>query len=519
MIFFSLLLVKLNVAQTGLKVVNNKTVAGKNLVTNTDILAEEYVFPGRIHKYLVNPKTQTLTVQLREDSGNKKKSVNPGYLLSYNLESNKINWSREADYRGSRFLLYENRIIESTGYSSNGLNMETGNIQWEAINSIYYVDPALPVGLGYKRILSKSKNADLKNVFNDLEGIYLKNGKTLWKREIDREFGWNEVLQLRDSVLLIAASGLHSVDLRNGKGWDYNAVTGLKDKNSPFFKNLLAASVAALNNSSYYFTTEYDIIWNIASNIIIDGSDIYFASREKISKLDVSGKEIWSHPLPATLTSKSSIFIKGNAVYLINRGYAFKGNEPVEFGMPFIAAYNINTGGEIFLQNISDKKEEVRAYTIRDKELCVLFKNRISKYSLINGKPKSQKIWSEKMYGEMMYFVSDKLYFKTDSTLTSLSSIDSAGLYVLANANKILVINKNLEVSQQFELHQLFIHYLKANEFKFLANENKTIVVDGDNKIVAEFKASRKSILLGTTLYETHENSLREIDLSGLIKD
>ena len=463
-------------------------------------------------------KTQTLTVQLREDSVSKKKSDNPGYLLSYNLENNKINWSRETDYRESRFLFYENTIIESTGYSSNGLNMETGNTQWEAINSIYYVDQTLPIGLGYKRILYNSKKADLKNIFSSLEGIYMRNGKTLWKREIDREFGWNEVLHLRDSVLLIAASGLHSIDLRNGRGWDYNAVTGYKDKKSTFFKNLLAASAAALNNGYYYVTTEYDIIWNIASNIMIDGSDIYFASREKISKLDISGKVIWSHPLPATLTSKSSIFLKENTVYLINRGYAFKGNEPIEFGMPFIAAYNINTGGEIFLQNISDKQEEVRGYKIRDKELCVLFKNRISKYSLINGKRQSEKIWNEKKL-EMMSFVNNELHLKTDSTFTSLASIDSVSLYVLTDSLKILAINKNLEVTDQFELSQLFIHYLKTKEFKFLANANKTIVVDGNNKIVAEFKASRNAILLDTKMYDIQKNSFTETDLSELIKD
>ena len=518
-IFFSFLLVKLNLAQSGLKVVNNKTVAGKNLVTNTDILAKEYVFPRRIHKYLINQKTQTLTVQLREDSGSKKKSANPGYLLSYNLESNKINWSREADYSESRFLLYEKTIIESTGHSSSGLNMETGNTQWEAINSIYYVDQTLPIGLGYKRILYNSNKADLKNIFSALEGTYLRNGKLLWKREIDREFGWNEVLHLRDSILLIAAAGLHSIDLRNGKGWDYIAVTGHKEKNSTFFKNLLAASVAVLNNSGYYITTEYDIIWNIASNVIVDGSYIYFASRDKISKLDFSGKLIWSHPLPATITSKSSIFLNENSLYLINRGYAFKGNSPVKFGMPFIAAYNINSGGEIFLQNISDKQEEVRGYTMRDKELYVLFKNRLSKYSLINGKPQSQKIWDEKMFGDMMYFVSKEMYLKTDSTFNSLASIDSVNLYVLTDAHKTLVINNNFDVSGQFEPHQLFHYYLKKNDFKFLANANKTVVIDGNNKTVAEFKASKNAILLDTKMYDIQKNSFTETDLSELIKN
>ncbi|HEX6849437.1 MAG TPA: hypothetical protein VF144_20770, partial [Chitinophagaceae bacterium] len=186
-IFLSSCILKLSFAQSELKVFSNKTVAGKNYITNEDIPASEYVFSRRINNYHIDPKTKTLTVQLRPDSNktSKKKSANTGYLLSYDLKTNRINWSKEADL-GSSFYFHGNTIIETTSYSSNCLNMETGYTQWDGISTMYYVDESLPVGLGYKRRLYSSKKPDSTKLSGNLEGIYLKNGKPLWNREINR---------------------------------------------------------------------------------------------------------------------------------------------------------------------------------------------------------------------------------------------------------------------------------------------------------------------------------------------
>lgn len=195
------------------------------------------------------------------------------------------------------------------------------------------------------------------------------------------------------------------------------------------------------------------------------------------------------------------------------------GSKPVEFGMPFIAAYNTNTGREIFLQNISEKKEEVRGYAIRDKELCILFKNRISKYSLINGTRQSEKTWNTTEFGEMMFFVNNQFHIKSDSAYLSVASIDSAGTSVYTQSDKVLIINKNLEITQQIEKENLYNYYFRTNGYKFLANKNRTIIVDTDNKPVSEVKASKNARLVDTKLYDIQGNSFLEIDLSSLIKN
>ncbi|MFT3753899.1 MAG: hypothetical protein QM800_13825 [Paludibacter sp.] len=60
---------------------------------------------------------------------------------------------------------------------------------------------------------------------------------------------------INDTIAIIAALGLHSVNLKNGTGWDYDATTG---------EYLLQAMKR-----------------DIRSNVIIDSSDIYFASKKK----------------------------------------------------------------------------------------------------------------------------------------------------------------------------------------------------------------------------------------------
>lgn len=52
----------------------------------------------------------------------------------------------------------------------------------------------------------------------NLEGIDLNNGQVLWKRELNGEYGWNDVFYTNDSTLVVAAAGLHSLDTKTGKG-------------------------------------------------------------------------------------------------------------------------------------------------------------------------------------------------------------------------------------------------------------------------------------------------------------
>ena len=137
-----------------------------------------------------------------------------------------------------------------------------------------------------------------------LEGVNLISGNSIWEKELNREYGWNKTIQLNDSTILIAASGLHTVNIKNGSGWDFNLVTGQKDYKETIAKNVAGITIGILTGT-YITSSGPNVVREIISNIIIDSSEIYIASKESISKINkVNGKIIWSPVFTTAITAE-----------------------------------------------------------------------------------------------------------------------------------------------------------------------------------------------------------------------
>jgi hypothetical protein len=63
--------------------------------------------------------------------------------------------------------------------------------------------------------------------------IQLSTGNVIWKREINSKYEWNSnyylinmwdgSFQLNDSLVVASNRGLHGMNFKTGKGWDYDA--------------------------------------------------------------------------------------------------------------------------------------------------------------------------------------------------------------------------------------------------------------------------------------------------------
>lgn len=510
-----LILLKL-IAQPIDKLVTKEVkLIGVNHVTNTDIQANEYFFPERIHNFYIDTTTNLLSVQLRGTTKNGKWLDNTGKLILFDLINNTIRWTKKLNYQQGDVEQLNNMIIQSQGNKSFSLNIENGENLWEVKNNIYYVEPFRKVGLGYKFRTAH-------NDTNILEGIDLTNGTSIWNKMLYRPYGWNGVFHLNDSVIVIVSSGLHSVNLRTGLGWDYDTKTGMRDYTPP--PSIAGAASAALSVVSilagtFVMSSGNNTVSGIVSNVLIDSSDIYFASKEKVSRLSHDGQIIWSQPLPEDLTSNSSLFIKGTNLYLVNKGYAYMGYRQINFGTPFFTSFDLVTGKQNFMTTIKGKRDQISSYIIRNDTILLVFKDKVAKYSMINGSAITEKSFETKAAGELKYFLGSQVYFKTDSTYKSLAFSDSTKYFLYANNRIILVTNLNLDILDQIDFSQLYIYFLKTKDFKFLAKGNETVVLDNNNRKVADLKVSRNAILLGTKLYDRQEKSFIEIDLHDLIKN
>ncbi len=488
------------------RIQSKEIVVGKNYETNEDILATEYNFSERIDNYYIDTISDFLTVQLRGLTRNGKYLKNSGDVILYDLSANKIKWTKEIMYQQGGIEQFDNVIIETFNNKSYCIDNENGESKWEVKNRINYVDPVLKIGIGYKYYFS-SGTSDI------LEGIDLDKGKSLWKREIKREHGWNNIFYLTDSVLLVAASGLHAINLKTGTGWDYNAVTGKNDYTSAVVGTVAGVALGVLTGT-FVTPTGHDVVRDIASNVLVDSAHIYFASKENIVKLDFNGQVKWIKPLPKDWTSKSDIFIENGLLYMINLGYAFMGSRQLDFGTPFIAAFDANSGNQEFLNSRADNKDQVNGSYNRNGIIYMVYKDRVSKYSMANGSLISEKLFDVGKVGELRHFIGNQVYLKSDSTCyKSIFLSDTTMLYLYTNKGKILVINDDLEITNQINNDEMYIYYLKAKANKFLIKDNETIVIDAENRKIADLKITQNAVLLGSKLYDIHEQSFIELDL------
>lgn len=505
--FFSIISL-ISFAQKELLILTNERTIGKKIKTNNEIIAKEFIFPERIDNSYIDTLTNCLTVQLRGTSKNGKWLNNTGNIVLYDLAKKSMKWAKKTNYQQGSIEQFDNVIIQTLGNNSYCLNIDNGENIWEVKNNLYYVEPFKKVGIGYRIEFGD-------NYTNTLEGIDLTDGNSIWEREINREFSWNSIFHLNDSTIIVVAAGLHSINLKSGKGWDFDAITGKKDYSATVAANAAGVALGILTGT-FVMSTGHNLVRDVVSNVLVDSSNIYFASKENITRLNHNGQVLWSYPLPKDFTSKSTILKKDSLLYMINKGYAFMGYRQLDFGTPFIAAFNINSGKQVFLSTINGKENQINGFDIKKDTIFLVFKESISKYSMIDGTIISEKtIHSEKL-GELMYFIGEQVYINVDSTFKSLELSDPTKHFLYTKSGKTLVINDKLEIINEIDYDKLFIYYLKTKNLKFIAKINETTVIDNEGNKVAELNVSRNAFLLGTKLYDIQERSFFEIEISEL---
>ena len=494
-----------------INVLSQEKELGTNLLNNTPITGTEYIFPERIHDFYVDTVSGFLTVQLRGLSSNGKYLNNTGNIVQFDPVQKNVAWTKKIAYQSAALQQFSNTMIYSVANKSTCLDIRTGQDMWEVNNSLYFVDPEFNLGLGYRYKMASGYS-------NDLEGIDLKNGRICWKRVINREYTWNDIFYTSDTTVLIVAAGLHSLNLKNGKGWDYDTETGKKDYKETVGANAAGIAVGLLTGT-FVTTSGYNLVRDVVSNVLADSTCFYFSSKEQLAKINrLTGEVEWAHPFEKNMSGKSSIYYTDSLLILINKGYALMGNRQINFGKPFIAAYDRSTGAEKYLSFTTVKDDPIRGFWHSDGQIFLLFKNRVAVYSEKDGRLLMERDFKPESYDDLKFFVRNQFYLSNGNTYYySLPQYDSTMLYVYCNNGKILALDQQLNVTRTLSEDELFFCYLYAGDYNFIAKDKTTMVLDSKGIKVAEIQASVNAFLIGNTLYDKQNNSFLTIDLTELI--
>ncbi len=494
-------------ATNDLLIYQYQNISGKNHKTNEMILANEFVFTDRIEDYYLDTTKNSIFLQLRGTSKNGKWLNDSGNFLAFDLKTDSIKWDKQITYTGTNILQSNDVIVGTSDLGSIFINPESGIIQSRTKNSVHFIVPQIKIGIGYA--INNEGNP------NKLVGIELLSGKTRWTREISHEYGWNEELMLNDSVLLLVSDGLHFINLNNGVGWDYKAKTGRNDYTGAIVTNVLGIAIGILTGV-LIISTEHDVITNLTSNVVHDSTGIYYASRENIYRFDLDGNIKWTTKLKKNNVSSSTIFIQDSMLYMINKGLAIMESRPINFGKSFFSAYNKRTGIPVFYSILNGNRAQINDFEINNDTIIFTLKNKILKYSVLTGENLAEKSFGIETIGEFNEFAGKNLYLKSDSVFQKLET-DSGNYYLKTINNKLLELTNGLEISRLIDMENVYTGYLSLGNLRFLANEDQTFVINNDNKIVADIKASSKAKLIGNKLIDVHENSFIETDLSGVL--
>lgn len=504
---FFLLVLYVNAQQNSI-VISNPKMVGFNYEKNADIFGNEYLFSDRIEEAIIS-KDGFAAVTLRGLSKNGKYLNNNGNFISYNFKEYKVNWDRKINFQKENVVFLGDRPFLLKPGTVTALDKNTGIELWTSKSELYRVDPEFHVAISYK-FNSMNPSSD------KMEGLDLETGKVIWSRSLDRSYGWDDIQKLNDSTLLISSSGLHTVNLLTGEGWDYKAQTGKKQTGEMVAKSVGSVVLGVL--TGVVVTPNLDLITGIVSNTLVDSDAIYLASADKISRLDRSGNVIWSNELPKDKSSASEILKENGTIVLVNKGHAYENGRFREYGTPCLSQYDENDGSLIFSLNFDEKKIVLNDVEIIGDTLTMLFSDRIRQFSMADSQLISEKIFDTSDTGYLYNIVNKDIFLQNNDSF-ELAEPDSKNILITTSLGSVIKLNPNMEIEQEWVKNQFFKKVGNFTSKKMLYNDGSVVVIDDSGKKTAGFTAGENAKLVGKYMYETSDKVLKINDLSDIVND
>ncbi len=304
------------------------------------------------------------------------------------------------------------------------------------------------------------------------------------------------------------------LDARTGAGWDYECETTSSDYSAMLGSVAFGVFLGAATGVYYVPVSAPDIVTGIHSNVLFVGDDIFFASRDKLAKIEKSsGKVIWSVLLDIKKSSQSIVFTHANTLYLVNQAFVYLGDGRHYGGKPFFAAFDINTGEKKFETCIEGKDVYIADYLVGENDIVFLYKDKVAKYSLSNGSLIVEKEIKLEKDEKMEFFVDDGYFVETSSGFSNMFDLDPENLYVSTRDDRIFAIRSDLTKGDTIDRKKIYITSFSQPGFKFVNKEDKTVLLDSENKILARLDVPQEAALFGNKLYFRKENKVVEIDL------
>ena len=431
-------------------------------------------------------------------------------IMVYDLNGKKAVWEREVNSKKYSVIHLDNYIILTSATSTICINKVSGEELWKSKRELVYVNNKNEVAFTYYSHFDSSRPDIL------LEAIRLSDGKKIWKRAIDREFGWSEIININDSTVILSASGLHCINLKNGKGWDYNALTGasipVDTKINPLIYLAYFGSAVLLGPififPIYYFTNTNDLLWDLCSNMLVEDGHIYYASRQTICALDLNGNKVWQTQLPNDISGNSRLVIKDSMLVLINKGTASKGLSKVYYGAPYLSAFYRFTGEQTYLKQIHMEEHAITDFQLQNGSSFLIQKDKLTEYSGLNGELMNREriVDLEKQKGSS--FISADNFLVGDNINSTFSSNSDSLLYVFIPGKGVIMYNNKLNELGKISDEKLYLKIAHTSNSNIYKSKEEVVITDLNFNKLYTLKTNKRPIYDKGSLIVYDKNSV-----------
>ena len=507
-------------AQEEKSIVIGQTVEGKELT------ARGVEFDGRVRKYKMDTTATFFMVQLGHLTPNGKSYKNKGELVVFNYQEGKELWRRKMNYMSDQFVfLPEGVLFNSKGVKSFYLDLQTGQERWNKKIFPYVMDHQNGKILSYKNGVTKN-----------LECYEMNSGEHLWTREVPHAYGWNYDGWVNDSTRLIVSDGIHLVNIKDGTGKSYPMVTGTTNYSGAVALGTLGILTGVVAGVSV-MPTGGNAVAELTSNMLREDSLLYFASRTQLLCLDDQLNMKWGYPLPEDLTSHSELFVYDDRLYMINDGSGYRGNlrdfssayerdmMEVNIGRPFIASFDKNTGKNIYLTQLTKKKDRIEGACLKElrNTLYLLFDDGMSFCQLTDSTEVEVSPWDEKANGKLQGFLSNSFYL-IDPDSTSFRKVvpsDSASCFVYNNQYDVFEVDEQMNVIRTYRNTELYFTSLNMDGYSLISQFGIKYLIDFNGKKLATLHLPFDLYLVKDKVYtlDKDRNKILEINRKELFPE
>lgn len=451
------------------------------------------------------------------------------YILSLDPETNQEQWVLKTRLYYDGFLgIYS----ESAPYyhidgklknSEASLDLKSGdttsNIKEEAIFGFF---PELDIALS----IGKHDTVYCRN---------LSSGKERWKFALENpDNGWNDLIKINDSTLVLAVSGLHFLNVSRGriaylKASSVDDIAGVIGLFGDKYGTKQFTRFRYYFGSGLYSSTK---IWGLASNVVYDSSSVYSAAHNNIVCTDHKGRLLWE-VLSDSLTA-GRLLLRDSILVHINKGYGIMPEKVATgpysssyvdymgfktlFSVPELSTFNRLTGKEVYRKPLSNKYDmilDVRNVPDND-TLQILTRTKIILTRISTGTNLAVKEYSKLGNADLCSFAANDVWLKDSTGIYYPAASEISNVCIMLDRSRLWLLDKYLNNVNIYHRKDIWHFEGIYKNIVILKNETGVVLLSGEGKQLMQIPGSGPVCLAGSKLFVGSGNLISVFNLHDL---